>query len=84
MHVDGTLIAELEARYGQPEALTLTQPIGRDELAPIDTDEIAEARWVALDELQGPIRKVLLGTGRGLFAYRVALTDATVAALRSK
>jgi len=59
-----------------------TRAVG-GELDPIDTEEIAEARWVALDALQGPIRKVLLGTGRGLFAYRVALTDATVTALQS-
>jgi len=45
---------------------------------PIDTGEIAEARWAALDELQGDIRKALLDTGWGLLSYRVALTDLTV------
>lgn len=46
-----------------------------DVLAPRDTREIAAARWATRDELQGPIRDVLLGTGRALFGYRVALTD---------
>ncbi|MSQ37682.1 MAG: NUDIX hydrolase [Chloroflexi bacterium] len=44
-------------------------------LAPRDTHEIAAARWATRDELQGPIRDVLLSTGRPLFGYRVALTD---------
>lgn len=47
-------------------------------LRPIDTHEIAEARWASLDELQGTIRDALLETGWGLFRYRVALTDLTV------
>ncbi|HEY5596184.1 MAG TPA: NUDIX hydrolase [Candidatus Bipolaricaulota bacterium] len=46
-----------------------------------DTHEIAEVRWSTLEELQGPIRKVLLATQRGLFAYRVALTDKAVSLL---
>lgn len=47
--------------------------------APLDVDEIAEARWCSREELQGPIRSTLLRTGRGLFRYRVALTDAALA-----
>jgi 8-oxo-dGTP pyrophosphatase MutT (NUDIX family) len=50
-------------------------------LEPIDTFEIAEARWATFDELQGPIRRVLLDSGWDLFRYRVALTDLTVEAL---
>ncbi|PKQ27736.1 MAG: NUDIX hydrolase [Candidatus Anoxymicrobium japonicum] len=50
-------------------------------LKPIDTREIAEARWASLEEIQGPIRKALLDTGWGLFRYRVALTDLTARAL---
>ena len=50
-------------------------------LRPIDTHEIAEARWASLEELQGPIRQALLDTGWGLFRYRVALTDLTVSLL---
>ena len=46
-----------------------------DVLTPRDTREIAAARWVTREELQGPIRDALLGTGRALFGYRVALTD---------
>lgn len=47
-------------------------------LKPIDTHEIAEARWASFIELQGAIRQALLDTGWGLFRYRVALTDLTV------
>jgi hypothetical protein len=48
------------------------------ELRPLDTSEIAETICGTLDELQGPIRQALLDSGRGLLAYRVSLTDATV------
>jgi 8-oxo-dGTP pyrophosphatase MutT (NUDIX family) len=50
-------------------------------IEPIDTDEIADARWASLEELQGPIRQALLDAGWALFRYRVALTDLTVGAL---
>lgn len=50
-------------------------------LDPQDREEIACARWVTIDELQGHIRQALLDTGRGLFRYRVLLTDLAVAAL---
>jgi len=53
------------------------------ELRPLDTSEIAETVYRTLDELQGPIRQALLDSGRGLLAYRVALTDATVRILES-
>jgi ADP-ribose pyrophosphatase YjhB (NUDIX family) len=52
-----------------------------EELAPLDTHEIAEARWGTPEELAGPIRKRLLATGRALWRYRVALHDAALAAL---
>jgi 8-oxo-dGTP pyrophosphatase MutT (NUDIX family) len=48
------------------------------EIDPIDTGEIAEARWATLDELQGGIRRALLDTNWSLLNYRVALTDLTV------
>jgi ADP-ribose pyrophosphatase YjhB (NUDIX family) len=51
------------------------------ELAPDDADEIAEARWGTLDELSGPLREILLGTGRAFWRYRVALHDAALRAL---
>lgn len=47
-------------------------------LAPHDTDEIEEARWASLDELQGKIRDKLLETDWELFRYRVALTDLAI------
>jgi 8-oxo-dGTP pyrophosphatase MutT (NUDIX family) len=53
-------------------------------LNPLDTQEIEHARCVSLDELQGPIKQILLESGRALFAYRVALTDATINILREK
>jgi ADP-ribose pyrophosphatase YjhB (NUDIX family) len=52
-----------------------------DELAPLDTEEIAEARWGTAAELAGPIRERLLATGRALWRYRVALHDAALAVL---
>lgn len=52
-----------------------------EHLAPLDTHEIAEARWGTTAELLGPIRERLLATGRALWRYRVALHDAAVAAL---
>jgi ADP-ribose pyrophosphatase YjhB (NUDIX family) len=55
----------------------------RDEaIAPLDTVEIAEARWGTLEELEGPLRERLLATGRAFWRYRVALHDAASAALR--
>ena len=51
------------------------------ELAPRDTVEISAARWGSLEELNGPLRARLLGTGRALWRYRVALHDAAAAAL---
>jgi len=56
--------------------------VGERTLAPRDTWEIAEARWVSVADLQGSIRETLLGTGRGLFGYRVALTDEAVDLMR--
>jgi ADP-ribose pyrophosphatase YjhB (NUDIX family) len=47
-------------------------------LAPLDTAEIAEARWGTADELAGPIRERLLETARALWRYRVALHDAAL------
>lgn len=52
-----------------------------EELEPLDTEEIAEARWGTAAELAGPIRERLLSTGRALWRYRVALHDATLAVL---
>jgi 8-oxo-dGTP pyrophosphatase MutT (NUDIX family) len=54
-----------------------------EELSPRDVEEISAARWGSLPELQGPIRELLLGTGKALWRYRVALHDATAAAIRS-
>ncbi len=48
-----------------------------------DTDEIRQARTVSLAEVQGPIRQAMLDTGRRLLAYRVWLTDQTIAALEA-
>jgi len=52
------------------------------ELQVKDTREIAEVKWGTLEEVQGPIRDALLNSGRGLFSYRVALTDAAIAELQ--
>jgi ADP-ribose pyrophosphatase YjhB (NUDIX family) len=50
-------------------------------LVPLDTVEIAAARWGTTAELVGPIRQRLLATGRALWRYRVALHDAAATAL---
>lgn len=42
-------------------------------LATRDAREIAGVRWGTLAELTGPVADVMLRSGRGLFAYRVAL-----------
>lgn len=47
-------------------------------LHPIDTEEIEDAQWVSPEDLQTRIRRTLLGTGWGLFEYRVSLTDETM------
>lgn len=52
------------------------------ELHPHDHDEIREATFKTLEELQGPIRQVLWNSGLGLFRYRCALTDAAVRRIR--
>jgi ADP-ribose pyrophosphatase YjhB (NUDIX family) len=52
-----------------------------EELRPIDTHEIAGARWGTTDELAGPLRGEMLATGLALWRYRVALHDAALAAL---
>jgi ADP-ribose pyrophosphatase YjhB (NUDIX family) len=54
-----------------------------EELAPVDTHEIAAARWGTTGELAGPIRAQLLASGRALWRYRVALHDAAITALET-
>ncbi|MDX6506514.1 MAG: hypothetical protein QOG06_1158 [Gaiellaceae bacterium] len=49
-----------------------------DELHPIDVREISAARWGTAEELADPLRAALLGTGRALWRYRVALHDAAL------
>jgi len=50
-------------------------------IAPVDTEEIAAARWGTLEELAGPLRERLLATGRAFWRYRVALHDAALVQL---
>jgi ADP-ribose pyrophosphatase YjhB (NUDIX family) len=52
-------------------------------LDPLDRIEIEAARWGTAEELAGPIRERILATGQALWAYRVALHDATLAAFTS-
>jgi len=54
------------------------------EIAAGDPSEIAEARWGTLDELAGPLRGILLATGRAFWRYRVALHDAALQALETR
>jgi 8-oxo-dGTP diphosphatase len=48
------------------------------ELDPIDTHEIAEARWVTVAEMMGSIRDALLASGSTGLRYRSELADAVV------
>jgi ADP-ribose pyrophosphatase YjhB (NUDIX family) len=52
-----------------------------EELDPQDTREISAARWGTSEELAGPLRAAMLETGRALWRYRIALHDASLAAL---
>jgi ADP-ribose pyrophosphatase YjhB (NUDIX family) len=54
---------------------------GAGELRPIDTHEIAAARWGTTVELAGPLRAAMLETGRALWRYRVALHDSALVSL---
>lgn len=47
-------------------------------LDPIDTHEIAEARWVTIAEMMGSIRIALLASGSTGLRYRSELADAVV------
>jgi 8-oxo-dGTP pyrophosphatase MutT (NUDIX family) len=51
---------------------------------PVDLHEIREARWVTWDELLGPITDLMLAAGKPLFAYRVALHQATFAEMTER
>lgn len=49
-----------------------------------DPAEIADARWGTLEELAGPLREILLATGRAFWRYRIALHDAALQALETR
>lgn len=51
-------------------------------LRPVDTAEIAEARFATPQELTTHLRRALLRTGKGLLRYRASLTDAVLAVLQ--
>ncbi|MDD5448114.1 MAG: NUDIX hydrolase [Actinomycetota bacterium] len=53
------------------------------EIGPIDVHEIEEAKWMSLKELGSSVKKLMLESGSGLLCYRVALTDFTVAQMKS-
>ena len=79
------VLARAVFRFGDEsvpwQTLVLSAATADEDLDPLDTDEIAAARWGTAEELGGPIRACLLETGRSLWRYRVALHDATLAAL---
>lgn len=55
--------------------------VDKGTIAPIDTKEIADAKWITVPELQGDVRSLLLATGKGFFQYRVKITDTALALL---
>jgi ADP-ribose pyrophosphatase YjhB (NUDIX family) len=73
LRIDATFWYGAETEPWDTHVFLVRAPAG--ELAPRDTHEIRAARWATREEIQGRIREVLLATGRGLFRYRVALTD---------
>lgn len=87
LRIEATFTCEqqVEPPMGSGEPWTthifLARAVG-GELANNDPKEIKAVRWGTVQELQGPIRQTLLDTGRGLFRYRVALTDATIDMLK--
>ena len=80
MQINGLTQLHGAQSIGAPHFNRTTAPAAPT-LAPLDTTEIAEARWGTPAELLGPIRERLLATGRALWRYRVALHDAAMAAL---
>ncbi len=74
LHIDARFAHgdEIEAWHSE----VFLAPAVAGDLVPIDTHEIAAARWMSREELLGPVRERLLASGRGLFAYRAALHDA--------
>ena len=80
LHIDAAFTC---GPYSEPwRSLVFTAFCDRCELGHQDEEEIRETRWISLEELLGPVREVLLGTGMGLFAYRVALHAAAAAEIR--
>jgi ADP-ribose pyrophosphatase YjhB (NUDIX family) len=79
LHIDArfTYRDEIEPWHSE----VFLAPAVAGELAPIDTHEIAGARWMSREELLGPVRQRLIASGRGLFAYRALLHDAAFEAL---
>jgi ADP-ribose pyrophosphatase YjhB (NUDIX family) len=86
----GRFLVESEARFdcGGPvidwRTVVFSARTEADELDPIDTREIAAARWGTTAELAGPLRAAMLETGRALWRYRVALHEAALAALSTE
>lgn len=73
---DATFVFQEESIPWKTHVFSATSP--SETLDPVDLREIAAARWGTLDELRGPIRDHLIGTGRPLWRYRVALHDAAI------
>jgi 8-oxo-dGTP diphosphatase len=76
LHIHTRFTCGPESEYWR--SLVFTAFVTGGELGHLDQEEIRETSWVSLEELQGPVRKVLLSTRMGLFEYRVALHDAAV------
>jgi hypothetical protein len=51
------------------------------EIAPLDLEEIREARWSPLEELAGTIRTALMASGSAGLRYRAWLHDRVMAIL---
>jgi 8-oxo-dGTP pyrophosphatase MutT (NUDIX family) len=82
VHVEGYLLYVLVTFTRGDEVarwsthVLLARPLS-DQLDPVDTREIADARWVGWEELLRKINPILKGTGLGGLAYRAQLHERT-------
>lgn len=81
LRVSATFSCPPEVEFWTSHVFTAQEKGGT--FAPQDTQEVEAVRYGTFKELQGPIRQALLATGKGLFRYRVTLTDAVYNLLSS-
>jgi len=66
------------------QARAIAKPHDSDLLQPLDTREIAEARWASPDEILGSMRRALLESGSPGLGYRAELDALALRLLREQ